>query len=75
MNGKTGGNRGPRRAGALAGQEAGHPLGFVNPAIYRITRGPLDRKAFRLPGSVAAVPLQVGLHICIGLSIHIGFPI
>ncbi len=31
---------------ALADQEAGHPLGFVNPAIYRIARGPLYRKAF-----------------------------
>jgi len=32
---------------ALADQEAGHPLGFVNPAIYRIARGPLYHKAFR----------------------------
>jgi subtilase family serine protease len=31
---------------ALADQEAGHPLGFVNPAIYRIARGPLYRRAF-----------------------------
>ena len=31
---------------ALADQEAGHPLGFVNPAIYRIARSPLYRKAF-----------------------------
>ncbi len=31
---------------ALADQEAGRPLGFVNPAIYRIARGPLYRKAF-----------------------------
>ena len=31
---------------ALADQEAGHPLGFVNPAIYRIARGPLYYKAF-----------------------------
>jgi subtilase family serine protease len=31
---------------ALADQEAGHPLGFVNPAIYRIARGPLYHKAF-----------------------------
>jgi len=31
---------------ALADQEAGHPLGFVNPTIYRIARGPLYRKAF-----------------------------
>ena len=31
---------------ALADQQAGHPLGFVNPAIYRIARGPLYRKAF-----------------------------
>jgi hypothetical protein len=32
---------GPFWAGliALADQEAGHPLGFVNPAIYRIARG------------------------------------
>jgi len=30
----------------LADQEAGHPLGFVNPAIYRIARGPLYHKAF-----------------------------
>ena len=31
---------------ALADQEAGHPLGFVNPVIYRIARGPLYDKAF-----------------------------
>jgi subtilase family serine protease len=31
---------------ALADQEAGHPLGFINPAIYRIVRGPLYHKAF-----------------------------
>jgi subtilase family serine protease len=31
---------------ALADQEAGHPLGFVNPAIYRIAHGPLDHQAF-----------------------------
>jgi subtilase family serine protease len=31
---------------ALADQEAGHPLGFVNPASYRIARGPLYHKAF-----------------------------
>ncbi len=31
---------------ALADQEAGHALGFVNPAIYRIARGPLYHKAF-----------------------------
>jgi subtilase family serine protease len=31
---------------ALADQEAGHPLGFVNPAIYRIARGPQYHKAF-----------------------------
>ena len=31
---------------ALADQEAGHPLGFVNPAIYQIARGPLSHKAF-----------------------------
>jgi subtilase family serine protease len=31
---------------ALADQEAGHPLGFVNPAIYRIALGPLYHKAF-----------------------------
>ena len=31
---------------ALADQEAGHPLGSVNPAIYRIARGPLYHKAF-----------------------------
>jgi subtilase family serine protease len=31
---------------ALADQEAGHPIGFVNPAIYRIARGPLYHKAF-----------------------------
>ncbi len=30
----------------LADQDAGHPLGFVNPAIYRIARGPLYHKAF-----------------------------
>jgi subtilase family serine protease len=39
---------GPFWAGliALADQEAGHPLGFVNPAIYRIARGPQYHKAF-----------------------------
>ncbi len=39
---------GPFWAGliALADQEAGHSLGFVNPAIYRIARGPLYHKAF-----------------------------
>ena len=31
---------------ALADQEAGHPLGFVNPAIYRIAQSPLYHKAF-----------------------------
>lgn len=31
---------------ALADQDAGHALGFVNPAIYRIARSPLYRKAF-----------------------------
>jgi subtilase family serine protease len=31
---------------ALADQEAGHPLGFVNPASYQIARGPLYHKAF-----------------------------
>jgi subtilase family serine protease len=31
---------------ALADQDAGHPLGFVNPAIYRIARGPQYHKAF-----------------------------
>jgi subtilase family serine protease len=31
---------------ALADQEAGHPLGFVNPAIYRIARGPQYHRAF-----------------------------
>jgi subtilase family serine protease len=39
---------GPFWAGliALADQEADHPLGFVNPAIYQIARGPLYHKAF-----------------------------
>jgi subtilase family serine protease len=31
---------------ALADQYAGHRLGFVNPAIYRIGRDPKDKKAF-----------------------------
>jgi subtilase family serine protease len=31
---------------ALADQDAGHPLGLVNPAIYRIARGPQYHKAF-----------------------------
>jgi len=31
---------------ALADQAAGHALGFVNPAIYRIAQGPLYHKAF-----------------------------
>lgn len=31
---------------ALADQDAGHALGFVNPAIYRIARSPLYHKAF-----------------------------
>ncbi len=30
----------------LADQEAGHPLGFVNPAIYGIARGPRYHQAF-----------------------------
>ena len=32
---------------ALADQQAGHALGFVNPAIYRIARSPLYHKAFQ----------------------------
>jgi subtilase family serine protease len=31
---------------ALADQEAGHPLGFVNPAIYAIARSPAYHQAF-----------------------------
>jgi subtilase family serine protease len=31
---------------ALADQQAGHPLGFVNPAIYRIARSQQYQKAF-----------------------------
>jgi subtilase family serine protease len=31
---------------ALADQEAGHPLGFVNPAIYAIARSPAYHRAF-----------------------------
>jgi subtilase family serine protease len=31
---------------ALADQEAGHPLGFVNPAIYGIAHGPAYHRAF-----------------------------
>jgi subtilase family serine protease len=31
---------------ALADQYAGRPLGFVNPGIYRIGRGPMGRRAF-----------------------------
>jgi subtilase family serine protease len=31
---------------ALADQEAGHPLGFVNPAIYRIAKSPQYHEAF-----------------------------
>ncbi len=31
---------------ALADQEAGHPLGFINPAIYRIAQSPMYHKAF-----------------------------
>jgi subtilase family serine protease len=31
---------------ALADQEAGHPLGFVNPALYAIARGPAYHQAF-----------------------------
>ena len=31
---------------ALADQEAGHTLGFVNPAIYRIARSPRYHQAF-----------------------------
>jgi len=39
---------GPLWAGviALADQQAGHPLGFVNPAIYAIARGPGYHRAF-----------------------------
>jgi subtilase family serine protease len=31
---------------ALAGQQAGHPLGFVNPALYAIARSPAYHQAF-----------------------------
>ena len=31
---------------ALADQQAGHPLGFINPAIYAIARGPAYHQAF-----------------------------
>jgi subtilase family serine protease len=31
---------------ALADQQAGHPLGFVNPAIYRVAQSPRYHKAF-----------------------------
>jgi len=31
---------------ALADQDAGHALGFVNPAIYQIARSPLSHEAF-----------------------------
>ena len=31
---------------ALADQQAGHPLGFVNPAIYAIARSPAGHRAF-----------------------------
>jgi len=31
---------------ALADQEAGHPLGFVNPALYAIARSPAYHRAF-----------------------------
>jgi subtilase family serine protease len=31
---------------ALADQQAGHPLGFVNPALYAIARGPAYHQAF-----------------------------
>jgi len=31
---------------ALANQYAGHDLGFINPALYRIARGPWYRSAF-----------------------------
>jgi subtilase family serine protease len=31
---------------ALADQEAGHPLGFINPAIYRIAQSPAYHNAF-----------------------------
>jgi len=31
---------------ALADQQAGHPLGFVNPAIYRIAQSPMYHEAF-----------------------------
>jgi hypothetical protein len=31
---------------ALAYQEAGHALGFVNPAIYRVTGGQIYHRAF-----------------------------
>ena len=31
---------------ALADQEAGHPLGLVNPAIYQIARSPRYHQAF-----------------------------
>jgi subtilase family serine protease len=31
---------------ALADQQAGHPLGFVNPALYQIARSPAYHQAF-----------------------------
>ena len=31
---------------ALADSAAGHPLGFVNPALYGIARGPAYHRAF-----------------------------
>jgi subtilase family serine protease len=31
---------------ALADQEAGQPLGYVNPALYAIARSPADHQAF-----------------------------
>jgi subtilase family serine protease len=54
---------------ALADQEAGHPLGFVNPAIYRIARGPLYHQAFHdittgnntvIPNGVTITGYQAG---------------
>jgi hypothetical protein len=36
----------PGRRESLANQYAGHDLGFINPALYRIARSPWYRTAF-----------------------------
>jgi subtilase family serine protease len=47
---------------ALADQQAGHPLGFINPAIYAIARGPAYHRAFHdvVTGDNSVMPSAPG---------------